>query len=223
MMKMIKVFFVLLATSSIVVAQNEKYPYVRTCNLIRATDGTYHFSLVVYEYDLENLEETVNEKEFSFHGETIEDIRANHLEIFEQYVRPNEKKYLSVKITTAWQFFLNDYEVTIDLKKEIIKLIDDFDNNDWKVRQNAQKTLIDVKYFIPLIKMLENDEVKGLSPEQYNKIGCCLVYNNFITNQNTIDVLGRDVNFLIDCLSVADDKLSVLIEERLEMLESEEK
>jgi hypothetical protein len=142
-----------------------------------------------------------------FSAPTLNTLRHEHPNEFEQYLRPmfrqfhQEQSIFWMDDRIDWQVLADDFQPPADLPARVSTVIAQLNSADFAQRQQAQKELHSLGE--PAALFLHAANRRGWTPEQTARIDHFLA-EYFTLSDEQAKKLGRDVNFLLDCLANED-------------------
>jgi len=156
------------------------------------------------------LQESKQQLNLVFSASTLDILRHEHPNEFEHYLRPmfrqfhQEKSVFWMDDRIDWQVLADAWKPPAGLSARVSAVIAQFNSADFAQRQQAQKALHDIGE--PAALFLHASDRASWSPEQTARIGQFLAGYFTLTDQQA-KALGKDVNFLLDCLANDDPDL----------------
>jgi hypothetical protein len=153
-----------------------------------------------------------------FSAATLDILRHEHPNEYEQYLRPmfrqfhQEKSVFWMDDRIDWQVLADEWHPAPDLRARVSAVIAQLNSADFAQRQQAQKALHDLGE--PAALLLHASDGTRWTPEQTARIDRFLAEYFVLTDENA-KKLGRDVNFLLDCLANDDPDLRAAALSRL--------
>jgi len=149
---------------------------------------------------------------------TLADLRRQHPLEFEQYLRPlfNEfhqaQPIFAVEDKMAWQVMADGWKAPADLAGRVLPLIAQLNADNYSEREKAQNALRQIGE--PAALFLAVQDRSRWTDEQKARVGKLLA-EFFPLAPDQVKTLGRDVNFLLDCLASEDADLRAATLNRL--------
>ena len=153
---------------------------------------------------IEGVKPTAN---LVFSAPTLDILRHEHPNEFEQYLRPmfrqfhQEQSIFWMDDRIDWQVLADDFQPPADLPARVSTVIAQLNSADFAQRQQAQKELHSLGEPAALFLHAANRRV--WTPEQTARIDHFLS-EYFTLSDEQAKKLGRDVDFLLDCLANED-------------------
>jgi hypothetical protein len=150
---------------------------------------------------------------------TLDILRHEHPDEFEQYLRPmfrafhQEKAVFWMDDRIAWQVLADHWHPAPDLPSRVMAIVAQLNSPDFAQRQQAQKALHSLGE--PAALFLHTRTRDGRTPEQTARIDEFLADYFTLTDEET-KKLGHDVNFLLNCLANDDVELRTAALSRLD-------
>jgi hypothetical protein len=141
---------------------------------------------------------------------TLPDLRREHPYEFEKYLRPlfrqfrQDEAIFAVEDRIAWQVMSDDWRPPPDLAARLNSLVAQLNSNEFSQRQAAQESLRRIGE--PAALMLRSADRRDWTAEQNSRVNKFLG-EFFPLSDDQAKMLGRDVNFLLDCLTSDDPAL----------------
>jgi hypothetical protein len=141
---------------------------------------------------------------------TLPDLRRQHPYEFEKYLRPMFQQFgqddaiFTVEDKIAWQVMSDEWRPPPDLAASIESLVARLGSEQFARREAAQESLR--RMGEPAALMLRRAERGGWTAEQNSRVNMILA-EFFPLSDDQAKTLGRDVNFLLDCLASDDPAL----------------
>ncbi len=152
---------------------------------------------------------------------TLPELRRKHPYEFEKYLRPlfqqfrQDQSVFAVEDRVAWQVMAAQWRRPADIAAQIDPLISQLNSPVYSQRQQAQLSL--EKLGEPAALYLHTADHSQWTAEQKSRVNE-LLSQFFPLNPQQADQLGRDVNFLLDCLASDDPILRAATIDHLEYL-----
>jgi hypothetical protein len=150
---------------------------------------------------------------------SLDDLRQKYPREYELYLRPmfralrQEQQVFAVNSRTAWQVVSDEWTPTPELKAKVEAILVKLNSENFSERDAAQKELRQVGE--PAALYLNRRDREGLSAEQKARIDSFLLdYSPLSADE--VAKLGRNENFLLDCLLDDDAALRAAALKRLE-------
>jgi hypothetical protein len=165
---------------------------------------------------LANFKQEVN---LVFSAPTLDILRHEHPNEFEHYLRPmfrqfhQEQTVFWMDNRIDWQALADDFQPPPGLPARISTVIAQLNSADFAQRQQAQKELHSLGE--PAALFLHAADRRGWTPEQIARIDHFLA-EYFILTDDQAKKMGRDVDFLLDCLANDDPDLRAAALTRLD-------
>jgi hypothetical protein len=141
---------------------------------------------------------------------TLAELRREHPLEFEKYLRPlfrefrQDQAIFAVEDKIAWQVMADVWQPPSDLQARLNALLVQFNSSQFSQRQSAQESLRQIGE--PAALMLRSADRRQWTAEQNSRVNKFLA-DFFPLSDDQAKKLGRDVNFLLDCLTSDDPAL----------------
>lgn len=178
-----------------------------TISLIENLDHSDSEPITLRVQTLEDGKQAIN---IALSAPTLTDLEAQHPREFEKYLRPllrefrQDQPVLAVEDKVAWQVMADDWRPPPGLRSRLEPLIAQLNADPYADRERAQSALIQIGE--PAALFLLSADRRTWMPEQKARTDKLLA-EFFPLAPDQARVLGRDVNFLLDCLSSDDPDL----------------
>ena len=201
-----------------VVRDVEGVGWLEAVSLVETLDGTDAPPVTLRVQILHDSQSQLN---LVMSAATLPDLRRQHPYEFEKYLRPlfrqfgQDEAIFAVEDKIAWQVMCDDWRPPPDLAARIESLVARLNSEQFAQRQAAQEALQRIGE--PAALMLRRAERRGWSAEQNSRVNRVLA-EFFPLGDDQAKTLGRDVNFLLDCLCSDDPALRSATLGRLQRL-----
>ena len=202
-------------TRLMLVQDSESVNSYKSVSLIESVDQTDQTPVMLRVQTLEDFKPELN---LAISAATLDELRREHAGEFEQYLRPmfrefhQEQAVFAVEDRIAWQVLGGDWTPTNDLPGRVMDVVARLNSSDFGQRQSAERELHSLGE--PAALYLRKMDRGKLTPEQSARIETFLAGYFPLTNEQA-KKLGKDVNFLLDCLANDDRALRMAALNRL--------
>jgi hypothetical protein len=154
-----------------------------------------------------------------FAAQTINELRHEHPNEFEHYLRPmfhqfhQEHTVFWMDDRIDWQALADEYQPGADLKSHVAAILAQLNSADFPQRQQAQKSLESLGQRAALV--LHAADRHAWTPEQSTRVDAFLAEYFTLSDAQSAQ-MGRDPDFLLDCLTNDDLELRAAALNRLQ-------
>lgn len=195
------------ANRLMVVQDSESVRSFQTVSLLEIIGQTDDPPVTLRVQDLEDDKPRMN---LVLTATSLNILRHEHPNEFEHFLRPmfrdfhQEKTVFWMDDRVDWQVLADEWHPSGDIAARVSAVMTQLKSGGFAQRQNAQKALDDIGENAALF--LHASDRSGWTPEQIARVDQFLS-GYFILDNEQVKKMGRDVNFLLDCMMSDDAEL----------------